>query len=74
MNLLKIENEKYLINLKWLIAGLGIIVLGFGLMYSPPVNQFSEFDFAKFNHLHLSIAPLFVLFGYLIVGFSIFKK
>ena len=54
--------------------GIGIIVIGFSLMYSQPVNQFNEFDYNKFNFIHLSLEPIFVVAGYLVVGISIFKK
>jgi hypothetical protein len=74
MNLLKLTSNNFLINLKWLIIGIGIIVLGFSLMYSKPVNQFNEFDHNKFSFIHLSLAPIFVVTGYLVVGISIFKK
>lgn len=70
----QISNYSFLINLKWLMAGLTSVVVGFLLMYQAPSENSTVFNPEVFSSISIGLAPLVVLIGYLIIGISIFKR
>lgn len=69
----QISDENFLLNLKWLMAGLIMLVIGYGLMYVSPASDNNYFKPEIFSVLSINLAPLTIVSGYVIVGISIFK-
>ncbi len=61
-------------NYKWVILGLGLIVLGFFLMIGGNSNDPAVFSKGIFSFQRLTLAPLLVLAGYGVGIFAIMKK
>ncbi|NRA12449.1 MAG: DUF3098 domain-containing protein [Crocinitomicaceae bacterium] len=62
-------------NYKLLLAGLGINVLGFILMIGGGADDPNEFhEDALFSTLRITIAPMFIVFGYAVIMYAIMKK
>lgn len=51
-------------NYKWLVAGIGSVMAGFGGMY---------LESQQFGFISLYVAPILVLGGFLVVAYSVFQ-
>ena len=62
-------------NYKWMLAGVGLLILGFVLMAGGGSDNPAEFDYeAIFSWRRIGLAPMVVLAGFGVVGYSIMKK
>ncbi len=67
-------------NYKWMLIGLGVIVLGFILMAGPTDEIYNSSEalrnasFSFSTHMKITIAPIVVLSGFVIEVFAIMKK
>ena len=62
-------------NYKWLLIGLAINVLGYILMIGGGADNLSEFDANElFSTTRITIAPMLIVAGYVVILFSIMKK
>lgn len=62
-------------NYKWMLAGVGLLILGFVLMAGGGSTNPEVFDYeAIFSWRRIVLAPIVVLAGFGVVGYSIFKK
>jgi len=62
-------------NYKLLLIGLGINILGFILMIGGGTDDPNKFDGdALFSHTRITIAPILIIAGYLVIMYSIMKK
>ena len=74
------ENKKKLFafqpeNYRLLLIGLGINVLGFVLMIGGKSENPNEFHADElFSAVRITLAPMLIIAGYLIIGYSIMRK
>ena len=61
-------------NLKLMLIGLGIILLGFVLMTGGKSPDPKIFDPAVFSFRRITLAPVVVLFGFVFEIYAIMKK
>jgi len=61
-------------NYKWMLIGLGLIVLGFILMSGGASEDPAGFSDAIFNTRRLTIAPIVVMAGFLLEIYAILRK
>jgi membrane-bound ClpP family serine protease len=61
-------------NLKLMVIGLVIIVIGFLLMTGGKSNDPSVFNPEIFNFQRITLAPMVVLFGFMFEIYAIMKK
>ena len=62
-------------NYKVLLTGLGINVLGFILMIGGATDDPAEFHEEElFSHMRITIAPFFIVLGYVVIMYGIMKK
>ncbi len=61
-------------NYKFLLIGIGAIVLGFILMAGGGNDNAAVFNDAVFNFQRIRLAPTVILIGFGITIYSIFKK
>lgn len=61
-------------NFKFLLIGLGVIVLGFVLMSGGGNENPAIFNSEVFSVQRIRVAPTLVLLGFGIIIYSIFKK
>lgn len=62
-------------NYKWLIIGLVINVLGFMLMIGGGSDDPTKFNADElFSPVRLTIAPILIIAGYIIIIYAIMKK
>jgi hypothetical protein len=62
-------------NYKWLLIGLAINVLGYILMIGGGADNLSEFNANElFSTTRITIAPMLIVAGYVVILFSIMKK
>lgn len=68
-------------NYKWMLIGLGLIVLGFLLMMGPGANTTPEGKYDPnywnegiFSVLRIRIAPLLVVLGFAVEVYAILKR
>ncbi|MBR2424839.1 MAG: DUF3098 domain-containing protein [Tidjanibacter sp.] len=62
-------------NYKWMLAGVLTIVLGFVLMAGGGSDVPGEFNYEEiFSWRRIGLAPMVVLAGFGLVGYSIMKK
>lgn len=62
------------INYQLMLAGIGLILLGFILMSGGGSDDPKEFNEAIFSPVRITIAPLLVLSGFLLEIYAIVKK
>jgi hypothetical protein len=60
-------------NYMWLIAGLGILVMGYILMSGGKSEDPKVFSEAIFNFRRITLAPIVVLTGYGTIFYAILK-
>ena len=62
-------------NYRLLLIGLGINILGFILMIGGGTDDPNKFDGdALFSNTRITIAPMLIITGYLVIMYSIMKK
>lgn len=62
-------------NYKWLIIGLVINILGFILMIGGGSDDPTKFDAgALFSPIRLTVAPILIIGGYIVMMYAIMKK
>ena len=62
-------------NYKLLFLGLGINILGFILMMGGAAEDPNEFSADElFSHTRITIAPMLIVLGYLVIMYAIIKK
>ncbi|MGC6434637.1 MAG: DUF3098 domain-containing protein [Crocinitomicaceae bacterium] len=62
-------------NYRLLLIGLGINILGFILMIGGGTDDPNKFDGeALFSNTRITIAPMLIIAGYLVIMYSIMKK
>jgi hypothetical protein len=61
-------------NYKLMAIGFGIIILGFILMIGGRSNDPNVFSPAIFSFRRITLAPLFLLFGFIFEIYAIMKK
>ena len=62
-------------NYRLLFLGLGINILGYILMIGGAAEELNEFDAgALFSHTRITLAPLLILAGFVIMGYAVMKK
>jgi len=62
-------------NYRILLIGLGINILGFILMIGGGTDDPNKFDGeALFSNTRITIAPMLIIAGYLVIMYSIMKK
>ena len=61
-------------NYLWLLAGFGIILLGFALMCGGGSDDPEEFDYAMFSWRRITLAPLLVVAGFAVEAYAIMKR
>lgn len=83
INLSKTENTFYFgkENYKWMLIGIGIIILGFLLMMGKGANTTPEGTFDPnywnediFSLVRIRIAPLLVIIGFVVEIYAILKR
>lgn len=58
-----------------LFVGLGLNILGFILMIGGAAQSLDEFDEAAlFSPIRITLAPILIVIGYIIIGYGIMKK
>lgn len=74
MNSTQKQQIEILFNHKWLIAGIMLLISGYLLMLGEGNTDKNLFTDAIFSFRRLTLSPLIVLIGYIIVGISLFKS
>lgn len=57
-----------------LLAGMAIVVIGFLLMMGGGTDNPNEFNYEVFSPRRITVAPVVVLIGYVVVLVGIMKK
>ncbi len=61
-------------NYVWLLAGFGIVLLGFVLMAGGGSDSPDEFNYAMFSWRRISLAPILVIGGFVVEIYAIMKR
>ncbi len=61
-------------NYIWLLAGFGIILLGFLLMTGGGSDSPDEFNYAMFSWRRITLAPILVVGGFVVEIVAIMKR
>ncbi len=62
-------------NYKLLLIGLAVNIIGFLLMIGGAADSPDEFNAEElFSHRRITVAPIVIVLGYLIIFYSIIKK
>lgn len=62
-------------NLRFILAGLLINVIGFVLMIGGGSDNPNEFNAGElFSHVRITVAPILVVLGYAVIFYGIMKK
>lgn len=62
-------------NYRLLFLGLGVNILGYILMIGGAAEELNEFDAgALFSHTRITLAPLLILVGFVIIGYAVMRK
>ena len=62
-------------NYKWLLIGLAVNILGFLLMIGGAAENLNDFNKDElFGTRRITIAPMLIVIGYVIIMYSIMKK
>ena len=57
-----------------MLLGIGLIVVGFILMWGGGAEDDTSFNPEIFNFRRITLAPIFILAGFVIEGFAIMYK
>jgi len=61
-------------NYKWLLIGLGCLLVGFLLMIGGGSDDPNVFNYGMFNFQRLTLSPILLMTGYIIGIYAIMKK
>ena len=61
-------------NYALMLAGVVVIILGFILMSGGAEHTATEFDASIFSARRITVAPIVVIAGFVLVGFAIMKR
>ena len=61
-------------NYLWLLAGFGLILLGFVLMAGGGSDSPEEFNYAMFSWRRITLAPMLVIGGFAVEAYAILKR
>lgn len=61
-------------NYLWLLAGFGIVLLGFALMAGGGSDSPDEFNYAMFSWRRITLAPILVIGGFVVEIYAIMKR
>lgn len=61
-------------NYKWLLIGIGVVILGFVLMIGGGSEDPNVFNEDVFSFRRITLAPIVALIGYGIIFYAILKK
>ncbi|MCA1764131.1 MAG: DUF3098 domain-containing protein [Cryomorphaceae bacterium] len=61
-------------NYKWLLIGIGVVILGFILMIGGGSEDPMKFNEDVFSFRRITLAPIVALIGYGIIFYAILKK
>lgn len=61
-------------NYIYMLAGLGLLILGFALMSGGGSKDPNVFDYSMFNFRRITLAPIIVLAGFGLEIFAIMKR
>ena len=61
-------------NYVWLLAGFGIVLLGFVLMAGGGSKSPDEFNYAMFSWRRITLAPILVIGGFVLEIYGIMKR
>jgi uncharacterized membrane protein len=62
-------------NMRFILIGLAINILGFILMIGGGSDDPKKFDGAElFSHMRITVAPILVTIGYAVIFYGIMKK
>ncbi|MCX4301897.1 MAG: DUF3098 domain-containing protein [Alistipes sp.] len=61
-------------NYVWLLAGFGIVLLGFVLMAGGGSDSPDEFNYAMFSWRRITLAPILVIGGFAVEIYAIMKR
>ena len=61
-------------NYLWMLIGVVVIVIGFVLMSGGGEHTATEFDYSIFSFRRITLAPVVVIAGFVVVGFGIMKR
>ena len=71
------KNEQMILpakNLKLMLIGVAVIIVGFLLMTGGGSNDPTVFNEEMFSFRRITLAPIVVLAGFVVIAFSIMKK
>ncbi|MCH2215873.1 MAG: DUF3098 domain-containing protein [Flavobacteriales bacterium] len=71
------ENESFALsakNYKVMLVGIAVVVLGFILMIGGGTENPMEFNDDIFSFRRITLAPVVVIVGYVVIFYSILKK
>lgn len=71
------EDEKFALkrsNYKFMLIGIGVVIIGFLLMLGGGSEDPNEFSEAIFSTRRITIAPIVSLIGYGIIFYAILRK
>lgn len=57
-----------------ILVGVALLFLGFVLMSGGGEHTATEFDYSIFSFRRISLAPVVVIAGFVVVGFGIMKR
>lgn len=61
-------------NYMWMLIGLGVVIVGFILMAGGGSDNPNEFNEAMFSFRRITLAPILVVAGFVVVGLGIMKR
>ena len=61
-------------NYVMMLVGVVIIIIGFLLMSGGGEHTVTEFDYSIFSFRRITLAPIVVIAGFVVVGFGIMKR
>lgn len=72
-----VNNEQMAFTMKnyiTILVGVVLLLLGFVLMSGGGEHTATEFDYSIFSFRRISLAPVVVIAGFVVVGFGIMKR
>ena len=72
-----VNNEQLAFTMKnyiTILVGVVLLLLGFVLMSGGGEHTATEFDYSIFSFRRISLAPVVVIAGFVVVGFGIMKR
>lgn len=57
-----------------ILAGVVLLFIGFALMSGGGEHTATEFDYSIFSFRRITLAPIVVIAGFVVVGFGIMKR